>query len=206
MDFSPGCLTADRLQTEPLKAQLLTRYFSYCLESKEIKPVSLKGNQPWMCTGRTDAEAEAPILWPSDAKSRLTGKDPNAGKDWGQEKKGVTEDEMVGWHYRFNGHEFEQTPGESETGKPGLLQSMGSQRVRQDLRTEQQPQLGRGIRCLYQWGKREKLAWGRQAWCLYTVLVSQRALRTCLPQMLLVLCVTLGNCLTSSMSVSFSAK
>ena len=102
-----------------------------------------------MFTGRTDAEAEAPILWPPDAKSQLTGKDPNAGKDWGQEKKRATEDEMVGWHHRFGEHEFEQTPGESETGKPGLLQSMGSQRVRQDLVIEQQPQLGRGIRCLY---------------------------------------------------------
>ena len=102
-----------------------------------------------MFIGRTDAEAEAPILWPPDVKSQLTGKDHNAGKEWGQEKKWATEDEMVGWHYQFNGLEFEQTPGESETGKPGLLQSTGSQRVRQDLVTEQQPQLGRGISCLY---------------------------------------------------------
>ena len=74
---------------------------------------------------------------------------PDAGKYGRQEEKGPTEDEMVGWHYQFNGHEFEHTPGESETGKPGLLQSTGSQRVRQDLVTEQQPQLGRGISCLY---------------------------------------------------------
>ena len=66
------------------------------LDSKEIKPVSLKGNQSWIVTGRTDAEAEAPKLWPPDAQSQLTGKNPNAGKDWGQEEKGVTEDEMVG--------------------------------------------------------------------------------------------------------------
>ena len=66
------------------------------LESKEIKPVNPKGNQPWIYIGRTDAEAEAPMLWPPDVKIRLIGKDPDAGKDWGQEKKGVTEEEMVG--------------------------------------------------------------------------------------------------------------
>ena len=64
--------------------------------------------------GRTDADAEAPILWPPDAKSQLTRKDPNAGKDWGQKEKGLTEDEMVGWHHRLNGYEFEQTLGDSE--------------------------------------------------------------------------------------------
>ena len=84
------------------------------LNCKEIKPVIPKGNQPWISIGRTDAEAEAPILWPPDVKSQLTGKDPDAGKDWGQEEKGTTEDEMVGWHHLLNGHEFEQTPGESE--------------------------------------------------------------------------------------------
>ena len=64
-------------------------------------------NQSWIFIGRTDTEAEAPIFWPPDAKSRLIGKDPDAGKDWGQEKKGMTEDEMVVWHHRLNGHEFE---------------------------------------------------------------------------------------------------
>ena len=78
------------------------------LESKEIKPVNPKGNQPWILTGRTNAEAEAPILWPSDAKSQLIGKDPDAGKDQGQKKR-ATEDEMVGWHHWFNGHELGQT-------------------------------------------------------------------------------------------------
>ena len=67
-----------------------------------------------MFIGRTDAEAETPILWPPDAKSRLTGKDPDPGKHWGQEEKSVTEDEMIGWHHRFNGHEFEQTQGDSK--------------------------------------------------------------------------------------------
>ena len=73
------------------------------LDCKEIKPVNSKGNQPWIFIGRTDAEAEAPILWPPNAKSRLIGKDPDAGKDCRQEKKGATEDEMVGQHHRLNG-------------------------------------------------------------------------------------------------------
>ena len=70
-----------------------------------------KGNQSWIFIGRTDAEAEAPILWSSDSKSWLIGKDPDAGKDWRQEEQGMTEDEMVGWHHRLHGHEFEQAPG-----------------------------------------------------------------------------------------------
>ena len=84
------------------------------LDSKEIKPFSIKGNQPWIFIGRTDAEAELPILWPPDAKTWLTGKDSDAGKDCVQEEKGVTEDEMVGWYHQLNGHELVQTPGDSE--------------------------------------------------------------------------------------------
>ena len=72
-----------------------------------IKPVNPKGNQPCIFTGRTDADGEAPILWPPDAKTRLIGKDPDAGRDWGQEEKGKTEDEVAGWHHRLGGHEFE---------------------------------------------------------------------------------------------------
>ena len=79
------------------------------LNCKEIQPVHPKGNQSWMFIGRTDIEAGTSILWPLDAKSWLIGKDPDADKDWRKEKKGTTEDEMVGWHHRFNGHEFEQT-------------------------------------------------------------------------------------------------
>ena len=90
------------------------------LDSKEIKPVNPKGNQLWIFIGRTDAKAETSILWPPDAKSWLTGKDPVAEKDWGQEEKVVTEDEMVGWHHRLNGDEFEQTPGDNE-GQGSLL-------------------------------------------------------------------------------------
>ena len=74
------------------------------LDSKEIKPVNPKGNQSWIFIGRTDAEAETPILWPPDAKSQLIRKDPNAGKDWKQEEKGMTEDEMVGWYHQLDGH------------------------------------------------------------------------------------------------------
>ena len=77
------------------------------LDCKKIQPVHLKGDQSWVFTGRTDAEAEAPILWPPDAKSWLIWKDPDAGKDWGQEKGMTTEDEMVGWHHWLYGHETE---------------------------------------------------------------------------------------------------
>ena len=84
------------------------------LDWKEIKPVHPKGNQPWIFIGRTDAEAEAPILWPPKAKSWLIDKEPDAGKDWRQEEKGVTEDEIIGWHHWLDGHEFEQTLGDSE--------------------------------------------------------------------------------------------
>ena len=83
------------------------------LDCKEIKPVNLKGNQPWIFIERTVAEAEAPILWLPDMESRLIIKDPDAGKDWKQKEKGVTEDKMVEWHHQCNGHEFEQTPGNS---------------------------------------------------------------------------------------------
>ena len=78
---------------------------------KEIQPVHPKGDQSWIFIGRTDAEAETPTLWPPDAKIWLIGKDPDAGKDWRQKEKGMTEDEVVGWHHWLNGHEFEQTLG-----------------------------------------------------------------------------------------------
>ena len=82
------------------------------LGCKEIKLVNPKGNPSWIFTGRTGAEA--PALWPPDVKNQLIGKDPVAGKDWGQEKKGATEDEIVGWHHWLSGHEFEQTLGDGE--------------------------------------------------------------------------------------------
>ena len=84
------------------------------LDSKEIKPVNPKGNYLWTFIGRTYAKAEASIFWPLDVKRQLNGKDPDAGKEWGQEEKGVTEDEMFEWHHRVNGHEFEETPRDGE--------------------------------------------------------------------------------------------
>ena len=84
------------------------------LGTKEIKPVNLKGNQPQILFKRTDAEAEAPILWPPNVNSWLIGKDPDAGKDWRQKKKRLTEDEMVGWHHQFNGHELGQILGDGK--------------------------------------------------------------------------------------------
>ena len=81
------------------------------LDCKEIQPVHPKGNQSWIFIGRTDAEAETSVLWPPDVKNWLTGKDADAGKNWKREEKGITEDEMVGWHHWLDGHEFEQASG-----------------------------------------------------------------------------------------------
>ena len=106
------------------------------LDKKEIKPVSGKGNQCWIFIGRTDAKAETPILWLPDVKNWLIGKDPDAGGDWKQEEKGTTEDEMVGSHHQLNGHEFASSGNWWWTGKPGMLQSMGSRRVRYNWSTE----------------------------------------------------------------------
>ena len=86
---------------------LLEKTLESPLDCKEIQPVHPKGDQSWVFIGRTDAEAEAPILWPPDGKNWVIWKDPDAGKDWAQEERGTTEDEMVGWHHRLNGHEFE---------------------------------------------------------------------------------------------------
>jgi len=84
------------------------------LDCKDIQPVHLKGNQSWIFIGRTDAEAETPIHWPPGAKNWLIWKDPDAGKNWRQEEKGMTEDEMAGWRLRLKGYEYEQVPGDSE--------------------------------------------------------------------------------------------
>ena len=90
------------------------------LDCKEIQPVHPKGDQSWVFTERTDAKAETPILWPPDGKNWLVGKDPDAGKDWGQDEKGTTEDEMAGWHHWLDGHEFEWTLGVGD-GQGGLV-------------------------------------------------------------------------------------
>ena len=106
------------------------------LDSREIKSVNSKGNQPWILIGRTD-ECEAPILWPHDAKSPLILKDSDAGKDWRQ-KKGMTEDERVEWHHRLNGPEFEQTPGDGEEQRNLAWCSPWGLTVRHNWATEQQ--------------------------------------------------------------------
>jgi len=102
----------------------------------EIKPVNFKGNQLWILIGRTDAEAETPVFWLSNVNSWLIGKVPDAGKDWRQKEKRVSEDEMARWHHRCNEHELGQTSGDGEGQRPGLLQSMGSQRVGHDWATK----------------------------------------------------------------------
>ena len=102
----------------------LEKTLEHPLHCKEIQPVHPKGDQSWVFIGRTDVEAEGPI-WPPNVKSWLIGKDPDAGKYWRQEDKGMTEDEMVGWHCRLDGHESEQALGVGDwTGKPSVLQSM----------------------------------------------------------------------------------
>ena len=96
------------------------------LDSQEIQPVNPKGNQSWIFIGRTDAEAETLILWPHDAKNWLFRKDPDAGKNWRHEEKGMTEDEMVGWHHWLDGHEFEQAPGDGDgQGSPACCSPRG---------------------------------------------------------------------------------
>ena len=94
------------------------------LDCKDIQPVHPKGNQSWIFIGRTDAEAETPIFWPPHVKSWLIGKDPDAGRDWGQEEKGTTEDEMAGWHHWLNAHEFGWTSGVGD-GQGGLACKVG---------------------------------------------------------------------------------
>ena len=98
---------------------VLEKTLESSLDCKEIKPVTPKGNQSWIFTGRTDAKVEAPILWPPDAKNWLLRKAPDAGKNWRQEEKGTTEDAMVGWHHWLDGHESEWTPGIGD-GQGGL--------------------------------------------------------------------------------------
>ena len=124
-------------RTDAFELWCWRRLFEHPLDSKEIQPVNPKGNQSWIFIGRTDAEAEAPILWPPDAKNRLIGKDPDAVKDWRQEEKGVTEDEMVGLHHRLDGYEFEQALGVDDG--EGTLESCspwGCKEFKQDWATE----------------------------------------------------------------------
>ena len=105
---------------------------------KEIKPMNPKGHQLWIFIGRTVAEAEAPLFWPPDGKSQLLGKDPSAGKEWGQEEKGAKEDEVVGWHHQLDGYESVQTSGNREGQGSLACCSPWCHRARHDLVTEQQ--------------------------------------------------------------------
>ena len=114
------------------------------LDCKEIQPVHSEGDQPWDCFGRNDAKAETPVLWPSHVKSWLIGKVSDAGRDWGQEEKGMTEDEMAGWHHWLDGRESEWTPGVGDG--QGVLQFMGSQRVGHKWATELN---WTELRCMY---------------------------------------------------------
>ena len=123
------------LQTVGLK-----KTFESPLDSNEIKPVNPKGNQPWISIGRNDAEAEALILWPPDAKRWLIEKYPDAGQDWRQEEEWMTEDETVGCHHWLNRHEFEQTLGDSGGQRKLACCSPWGLRVRHELATEQQQQ------------------------------------------------------------------
>ena len=109
---------AEHWRIDAFKLWCQKRLLKVPLDCKEIQPVHPKGNQPWRFSGRTDAEAEVPILWPPDAKSWLIGKDLDAGKDWGQEERAIQE-EMVGWHHQLNGHGFGWTPGVGD-GQGGL--------------------------------------------------------------------------------------
>ena len=113
---------------------VLEKTLEHPLDCKEIQPMTPKGNQSWIFIVRTDAEAETPILWPSDVKNWLLGKDPDAGKDWKREEKGATEDKMVGWPHLLNGHEFEQALGVGDG--QGSLMCCSSQNRKESDTTE----------------------------------------------------------------------
>ena len=115
---------------------MLERTFESPLDCKEIQPVNFKRNQSWIFIGRTDVEAETPILWPPDAKNWLLGKDPIAGEDWRQEEKGTMEDEMVGWYHQLDWHVWASSGSWCWTGKPGALQFMELLWIRHDWATE----------------------------------------------------------------------
>ena len=106
-----GCESWTIKKAECQRTVVLEKILESPLDCKEVQPVSPKGNQSWIFIGRTDAEAEALILWLPDPNNWLIGKHPDAGKDWSQKEKRMTEDEMVGWHHRLDGHEFEQALG-----------------------------------------------------------------------------------------------
>ena len=148
------------------------------LDCKEIQPVHPKGNQLWIFIRWTDGEAEAPALWPPDAKSQLIGKDPDAGKYWGQEK-GVAEGEIIGWHHRLNGHEFEQTLGDGEgQGSLGCCNPWGH-RVGHDLATKQQQHGPHwGVESSLFWA--DHTHWTPRQWASHHAGWARRSSRPCL--------------------------
>ena len=133
-----GCESWTMKKTERWRIDIFELWcWRRLLDCKKIKAVNHKGNQSWIFIGRTDAEAEAPIFCPPDAKDWLIGKDHHSGKEWRQEEKGPTEDEMVGWHHQLDGHEFEQAPGVGD-GRGSLVccSPWGCKRVGHDWATE----------------------------------------------------------------------
>ena len=114
---------------------MLEKTLESSLDCKEVKPVNPKGNQSWVFFRRIDVEAEAPVIWPPDAKSQIIGKDPDAGKDRKQEEKGMTEDKMGGWHHWLNGYEFEKAPGDGEG--QGILACWSSWGLKESHMTKQ---------------------------------------------------------------------
>ena len=127
------------------------------LDCKEIQPVHPKGDRSWVFIGRTDVEAETPIfwrvLWPPHVKSWLIWKDPDAGKDWGKEEKGTTEDEAVGWHHQLNRHEFHQAPGDSEgQGSLACCSPWGHKKSDMTERLNHKKSTGSWVTSLLSWG------------------------------------------------------
>ena len=143
--------------------EVLEKTLESHVDCKEIKPFNPRGNQPWIFIGRTDAEAKAPIFWPSDLKSWLTGKAPDAGRKCGQEEKGATEDKMVGWYHWLNGHESEQTQRDSDGQRSLACCSSWGRRVGHDLDTEQQSYYF--IQFWHHFSWREKFPFGPQIPC-----------------------------------------
>ena len=167
-----------KLSTEELMLLnvVLEKTLESPLDSKEIQPVHPNGDQSQVFTGRTDAEAETPVVWPPHAKSWFIGKDPDAGRAWGQEEKGTTEDEMVGWHHQLNGHEWIWVNSGSWwwTGSPAVLWFMGSQRVGHDWATElnwtetgKRGRLEWTLRCLTETGDINTNSWFLIGRCKY---------------------------------------
>jgi len=129
--------------------------------ASQVQPVHPKGHQSWVFIGRTDAEAEAPILWPPDVNSWLIGKDPDSGKDWRQEEKGTAEDEVVGWHRGHDGHELEQTLGDSRQQRSLACCSPRACRVGPDLPSAQQQKIKEHNHdtSTISWGLTQALIW-----------------------------------------------